>query len=319
MLDFDLLDHLRTAAQAADLEDVEVVSPEESDVPLDDMRLHVLDWGVPPLPLGVDPTARSAGEGGASARPPILLLHGGGLTAHTWDLLCLTLRPQYRCIAPDLRGHGDSAWSTEQRYQLSDHCADLEGLVAHFGLDRFVLVGMSLGGAVAMTYAGQHADGLDALVLVDVGPEMSGGGGQRLRDFAASSTELDSIDAYVERALAFNPRRRPELLRRSLLHNLRKTPNGKWAWKYDPRRTLPPGTDPGRRRDVMWANVERITCPTLVVRGAQSDMFLAHDAAKLVSRLPKGEFVEIPGAGHTVQGDQPRALSEAMQSFLAKR
>src|SRR5215207_9911924 len=287
MHETDLLDHLHIAAQAAGLDDIEVVSPRQLDVPLDDMQLHVLDWGGP-------------------SDTPIVLLHGGGLTAHTWDLLCLTLRPNYRCIAPDLRGHGDSAWSPERRYRLDDHRADLEGLVDHFGLNRFVLVGMSLGGAVSMTYAGQHADRLAALVLVDVGPEMSGGGGQRLRNFADTSAELDSIEAYVERAMAFNPRRKPKLLRRSLLHNLRQTPSGTWAWKYDPHRWLPPGADPGRGRDVMWANVERISCPTLVVRGAQSDMFLDQDAEKLLERLPNGTIVRIDGAGHTVQGDQPR-------------
>jgi pimeloyl-ACP methyl ester carboxylesterase len=297
MLDSDLLYHLQAAAEAAGLDDVDVVAPTQIDVPLDSMRLCVLDWG-------------------GRAESTIVLLHGGGLTAHTWDLLCLTLRPNYRCLAPDLRGHGESAWSPERRYRLEDHRADVEGVVEHFGLDRFVLVGMSLGGAVAITYAGQHADRLAALVLVDVGPEMSGSGGQRLRNFAAESAELDSIDAYVERAMQFNPRRHPELLRRSLLHNLRQTPTGKWAWKYDPNRWLPPDADPGRRRDVMWANVERIICPTLVVRGAQSDMFLEADAQKLIEHLPNGQFVEIPGAGHTVQGDQPRALSEAMREFL---
>jgi pimeloyl-ACP methyl ester carboxylesterase len=298
MHDSDLLDHLHAAADAANLADVEVVLPAQTDLQLEDcMRLRILDWGGP----------------GAT---PVVLLHGGGLTAHTWDLLCLTLRPGYRCIAPDLRGHGDSAWSPERRYRLEDHRGDLEGLVAEFGLDRFVLVGMSLGGAVAMTYAGRHADKLSALVLVDVGPEMSGAGGHRLRAFAADSAELDSVDAYVERARAFNPRRRPELLRRSLLHNLRQTPTGKWAWKYDPNRWLPPGADPGRAHDVMWANVERITCPTLVVRGAQSDMFLASDAEKLLEHLPDGHLVSIEGAGHTVQGDQPRQLAAAIGHFL---
>jgi pimeloyl-ACP methyl ester carboxylesterase len=298
MPEFDLLDHLQSAATAADLSDIEVVQPAQHDVHVGDMRLNVLDWG-------------------GDAETTILLLHGGGLTAHTWDLLCLTLRPEYRCIAPDLRGHGDSDWSAERRYRLEDHRADVEGLVDHFGLERFVLVGMSLGGAVAMTYAGQYADRLDALVLVDVGPEMSGGGGQRLRSFANESAELDSIEAYVERAMAFNPRRRPELLRRSLLHNLRQTPTGKWAWKYVPHRWLPPDADPGRRREVMWSNVERISCPTLVVRGGDSDMFLDTDAQKLVNRLPDGQLVTIPGAGHTVQGDQPRALSRAMLEFLS--
>jgi pimeloyl-ACP methyl ester carboxylesterase len=300
MHDHDLLDHLSIAAQAADLDGVEVVSPKQLDLNLGDMRLRVLDWGGP-------------------AETPMVLLHGGGLTAHTWDLLCLTLRPNFRCIAPDLRGHGDSDWSSDQRYRLEDNRRDVEGLVEHFGLDRFILVGMSLGGAVAMSYAGQHPDRLIALVLVDVGPEMSGRGGERLRNFANTSAELDSIDAYVERAMAFNPRRRPELLRRSLLHNLRQTPTGKWAWKYDPNRWMPPGADPGRARDVMWANVARITCPTLVVRGAQSDMFLEQDAEKLLAHLPDGQFAQIEGAGHTVQGDQPRALSDAMHSFFSNR
>jgi pimeloyl-ACP methyl ester carboxylesterase len=298
MLDFEAVDHLRAAAAAANLGQLEIVTSEQYDVQLGDMQVHVLDWG-------------GSGE-------PIVLLHGGGLTAHTWDLVCLGLRPTYRCIAPDLRGHGDSSWSPDQRYQLADHRGDLEGLVAHLGLDRFVLVGMSLGGAVAMHYAGQHAEKLAALVLVDVGPEMSGAGRERLRSFAAESQRLESVDAYVERAMAFNPRRKPELLRRSLLHNLRQDSDGMWAWKYDPRRMGPAGADPDRRTEVVWAAIERIDCPTLVVRGADSDLFLEADAAKLVSRLHHAQFVEIPGAGHTVQGDQPRALTAALHTFLSR-
>jgi pimeloyl-ACP methyl ester carboxylesterase len=298
MLDFEAVDHLRAAAAAANLGQLEIVTSEQYDVQLGDMQVHVLDWG-------------GSGE-------PIVLLHGGGLTAHTWDLVCLGLRPTYHCIAPDLRGHGDSSWSPDQRYQLADHRGDLEGLVAHLGLDRFVLVGMSLGGAVAMHYAGQHAEKLSALVLVDVGPEMSGAGRERLRSFAAESQRLESVDAYVERAMAFNPRRKPELLRRSLLHNLRQDSDGMWAWKYDPRRMGPAGADPDRRTEVVWAAIERIDCPTLVVRGADSDLFLEADAAKLVSRLHHAQFVEIPGAGHTVQGDQPRALTAALHTFLSR-
>src|SRR5262245_13862326 len=123
MSEFDL-DHLRAAAETADLANAEVVSPVQLEVATGEMRLNVLDWGGP-------------------SDTTILLLHGGGLTAHTWDLLCLTLRPNYRCIAPDLRGHGDSAWSAERRYRLDDHRGDVQSLVEYFELDRFVLVGMS--------------------------------------------------------------------------------------------------------------------------------------------------------------------------------
>src|SRR3977135_563920 len=117
MLDFEAVDHLRAAAAAANLGQLEIVASEQYDVQLGDMQVHVLDWG-------------GSGE-------PIVLLHGGGLTAHTWDLVCLGLRPTYRCIAPDLRGHGDSSWSPEQRYTMADHRADLEGLCASSGRERF--------------------------------------------------------------------------------------------------------------------------------------------------------------------------------------
>ena len=298
MLETEAIDHLRDAAEAAGLPDVEVVAPTQFDVRLDDMQIHVLDWGGP-------------GE-------PIVLLHGGGLTAHTWDLVCLQLRPRYRCVAPDLRGHGDSSWSSSADYRLDAYRADVEGLVDYLGLERFVLVGMSLGGATAIHFAGRHAEKLSALVLVDVGPQMSGGAGrERLRNFSAQPP-LPSVDAFVERAMTFNPRRKPELLRRSLLHNLRQDDNGMWVWKYDPRRMAPTGADPARRGEAMWASVERISCPTLVVKGAQSELFMASDAEALVNRLPSPEFVQIEGAGHTVQGDQPRALAEAVQAFLAR-
>ena len=299
MLDAEAVLHLREGALAAGLTDLDVVMPDQFDVALGEMRLHVLDWG-------------------GSGQPTILFLHGGGLTAHTWDLVCLSLRPSNRCIAPDLRGHGESAWSPGQEYRLEDYRRDVEGLVAHLGLEHFVLVGMSLGGATAIHYAGAHADQLAGLVLVDVGPDMSGGGRERLRNFAVESAPMDSIEQYVERAMAFNPRRKPELLRRSLLHNLRQDAQGKWVWKYDPRRFTQAGADPGRRGNVMWAAVDRISCPTLVVRGADSDLFLEADAAKLMSRLPNAQFVQIAAAGHTVQGDQPRALVHALRQFLAQ-
>ena len=126
------------------------------------------------------------------------------------------------------------------------------------------------------------------------------------------------MDDFVAKAMAFNPLRRPEMLRRSLLHNLRQTPSGTWTWKWDPR--LHHGqTDETRtrRREMLWAAVPHITCPTLVVRGGKSDVLHDEDAVELAAALPRGSWVKIEGAGHTVQGDQPKLLVQELERFFA--
>jgi len=126
------------------------------------------------------------------------------------------------------------------------------------------------------------------------------------------------VEQFVDRALTFNPRRNRELLRRSLLHNLRRMPDGRWMWKYDQRhrgRALDPDAY-ARRRDLLWSAVDAVECPTLVVRGAQSDVFHDEDAERLAGRLRRGRWVKVEGAGHTVQGDNPAGLLVFLREFL---
>jgi pimeloyl-ACP methyl ester carboxylesterase len=264
------------------------------------MRFRYLDWG---------------GEG----KRPLLFLHGGGLTAHTWDLVCLALRPDYRCLALDLRGHGDSEWSPVMDYRIEAHRGDVEALVDHLGLEGFGLIGMSLGGLTALAYAGRHAARLSSLVIVDSGPEARQEGARRIAEFVAAPAEFASIDEVIGRALAFNPRRDASLLRRSLRHNLREMPDGKLTWKHDRRHRAK--FDPeewARRRQGLWDEIPRISCPTLVVRGGRSDVFHDEDAEKLARALPHGSWVRVEDAGHTVQGDNPRGLVAELRRFLAQ-
>lgn len=294
----EYLEHLRDAAAIAKLDLPAFVVPDEHQVVLGRMRFRYLDWGT-------------------SGRKPLLFLHGGGLTAHTWDLVCLALRQDYRCLALDLRGHGDSEWSPEMDYGIAAHSGDVEALVDHLGLDGLGLVGMSLGGLTAIAYAGRHAARLSALVIVDSGPEGREEGARRIQEFVAAPAEFDSIDEVIERALSFNPRRDPKLLRRSLQHNLRQMPNGKLTWKHDRRhRAKFDAAEWTRRRQGLWDEVARITCPTLVVRGGRSDVFHDEDAEKLAKALPRGSWVRVEDAGHTVQGDNPRGLVAELRRFL---
>jgi esterase len=298
---YDQREHLVEVAVLAGLElsKVEVVLPREGYFESSGLRLHYLEWG----------DAQS---------PPLVMLHGGALTAHTWDVVCLAL-PEYRCIAPDLRGHGDSDWALDGDYSSDAYRRDLEALVAHFGVECCALVGNSLGGATALRYTAERspAEQPEALVLVDVGPEMREAGRRRLRNFTDAPRELDSVEAFVERAVAFNPLRNRSVLRRSLLNNLRQLPSGKWTWKYDPNRfqRSPNGTPLPTVED-RWRDVQRVECPTLVVRGGTSDMFLDEDAAKLATALHNGRWLTIENASHTVQGDQPLALANAIRAFL---
>ncbi len=279
--------HLELSAATAGIALPEIVLPDERHLLLERMRFHYLDWGTPGL-------------------PPVVFLHGGGLNAHTWDLVCLALRRERHCVALDQRGHGESEWSPEMNYAIESHVGDLDRFVEALGLERFVLVGMSLGGANALAWAGRHSARLAGLVLVDVGPETRAEGVKKIAAFTSESTPLDSVDEFIERALAFNPRRNRELLRRSLLHNLRRMPDGRYMWKYDQRHRGK--VDPGahaRRRELLWSAVDGVECPTLVVRGAQSDVFHDEDAERLAGRFRQRPLGQDRGRRPHRAGRQP--------------
>jgi esterase len=257
-------------------------------------------------------------EWGASDRPALVFLHGGAQTARTWDLVCHELARERRCIALDLRGHGESEWSYELDYSIEAHAGDLEAFVREIGIEDFVLVGMSLGGIVALRWSLDRCDALAGLVFVDCGPWVRPEGGRRIGDFVRRAAQLETIEDYVEAAIRFNPRRDPRLLRHSLLHNLRRLPSGGWTWKHDRRAPFEPqGAE--RMLAPLRPGLRRLRCPVLIVRGAESDVFLDEDAERFARALPDAVWQRIPGAGHTVQGDNPRALTAALEAFLAER
>jgi esterase len=302
--EIDELGYLRAVADRSGVSVPRFVAPTEHSIELGGMQFHYLDWG-------------------EAGRPPALFLHGGGLNAHTWDIVCLALRERFQCLALDQRGHGDSQWSEALDYSTDAHLRDVTGFVDALGLSRFLLVGMSMGASNALAFAARHSDRLAGLVLIDIQPAIRTDGRQRIQDFVTAPTELASLDDFIERAMQFNPRRDRRLLRFSLLRNLRQQPDGNWTWKYD-RRHRVQGSSPERQareaaaRSALWTSAAEIACPTLYVRGADSDVTWREEMERVAAGLPRWQFVEVENAGHTVQGDNPKGLLRELDTFATR-
>jgi pimeloyl-ACP methyl ester carboxylesterase len=287
--------YLRSAALRARVSYKEMRTPVSRQIKVNGVNLHFLEWESP--------------------GPTVLFLHGGGLNAHTWDVVCLNLASKYRCIALDQRGHGDSDWDPEGQYSLERHASDLREFVTALGLKDLLIVGHSMGGLNAIMFASEFTQSLKGLVLVESGPDPRDDGAKRILDFLSLPPELDSIESFVERALTFSPNRDPMLLRTSLQYNLRQLPNGKWTWKYDNRRSSTP-EDRARNFQVIQGRLPLIACPTLFIRGGRSDVFRDEDAARITARLPLGSWVTVPDAGHSVQSENARDLSFELRRFF---
>jgi pimeloyl-ACP methyl ester carboxylesterase len=157
--------------------------------------------------------------------------------------------------------------------------------------------------------------------MVDAGPSMLAKGARRIVDFVTETAELDSLDEVIQKAIAFNPRRDPRLLRYSLLHNFRQGPSGKWTRKTDLRMwhaNMNREYERERLKERFLHAITRVNCPTLIVRGGMSDVFTSEDGQKLASEFSNGHYAQVGEAGHTVQGDNPRIFAKVLTQFLDK-
>jgi pimeloyl-ACP methyl ester carboxylesterase len=194
---------------------------------------------------------------------------------------------------------------------------DVAAFAASLRLDRFTLIGHSMGGRIAIKYAADHAARLDRLVIIDIGPEINLAGLQRVRDMMAHSPErIESEEWAVEYIRRGNPLQDVDMLRDRVRHGLKRRPDGELTWKY--AKGLRDMMRAGRRDAVdLWEPLPRIGCPTLVVRGAESDILSADVAKKMTERLSDGRLIEIEGAGHTVPADRPEEFVRQIRAFLS--
>jgi pimeloyl-ACP methyl ester carboxylesterase len=251
-------------------------------------------------------------------RGTVLLLHGGGQTRHSWKGAADVLRGAgWSSVSLDSRGHGESDWAPDGEYSMEALSCDLAVIAAEF--DSPVLVGASMGGLTSMVATGEGKVTPRGLVLVDVAPRIEPAGTQRIGDFMRARPEgFANLEEVADAVAAYNPHRpRPRSLE-GLKKNVRLRDDGRWHWHWDPAFMTPPAGEPNRLvdRDQLVAAARRVTVPTLLVRGVQSDVLSEEGAQELLSLIPGSRLVDVAGAGHMVAGDDNDIFARAVLEFL---
>ena len=270
------------------------ISPEPADAhfELSGLRLHYVDWG------------------NEEARP-FVLLHGLQDCARSWDAFASSARARFRVIALDHRGHGDSDWAPEGRYRLRDYISDVEGLFSHLGLRDCVLVGHSAGGRNAFMFALSHPDLVRASIIVDIDPDEINPESRRMFErYGREPSEWESIEAVVERLRSRQPSSTDEMLVHQALHMTRELEGGRRVWKRDP--TLLAAYE----RPDLWKEWSELKCPTLIIRGRQSDLLNHEVAVRMREALPGSRLAELEGGGHWFYQEFPGAFERTVRWFL---
>jgi len=264
------------------------------------LRLRYLEWGRP----------------GAL---PVVCVHGYTSSTEAFNALARRIQDRAHIIAMDVRGHGESAWSADGAYQYADQAGDLAALVDRLGIERFVLIGTSMGGVIAMVYAGQHGDRLRALVLNDIGPDVEAGSGRITQTVGSRPYDFASLDEAMQYRRETSPitAGRPLADKEETARGvLRERPDGRWAWKMDPAYIEQRVKQGPPKRPPLWPVLETLQCPTQLVWGTDSDVLSEAQAKRMVAALPKGELVSVPGIGHAPTLVEPPVLA-ALDRLLA--
>ena len=274
------------------------------------LRLHYVDWGNP-------------------GKPPLLLVHGGQDHCRNWDWVAAELRRDWHVIAPDLRGHGNSEWSQDGNYAMSSYVYDLAQLIHQQELAPVTIVAHSMGGNVALRYAGIYPDRVRKLVAIEgLGPSPKmlaerftmpvaermakwiegkrGLAGRMPRRYA-------SIEDAFKRMQEENKHLSPEQALHLTQHGVTQNEDGTYSWKFDNYgRVWTPYDTPQAEIEELWS---RITCPTLLIYGRESSASNPEVDGRF-RHFSTAKVVHFEGAGHWVHHDKLAAFLELMRDFL---
>ena len=274
------------------------------------LRLHYVDWGNP-------------------GKPPLLMIHGGRDHSRNWDWTAAALREDWHVIAPDLRGHGDSQWSPDGSYTMAGYIYDLAQLIHQQQLAPVAIVAHSLGGHVALRYAGIYPEAVAKLVAIEgLGPppamlaalgaksiaermdewirEQRGLAGRLPRRYA-------SIEDAFHRMQEENPHLTAAQARHLTVHGVNQNEDGTYSWKFDNYvRAWPPYDMPGRDVRFLWS---RIACPTLLLYGKESRFGSPAEDGR-AAPFRDARVVGVEGAGHWLHHDRLDDFLRIVREFL---
>ena len=252
------------------------------------LRMHYVEWG-------------------DAQATPIVCLHGLRAYGHWFDELAVVVSDRYRVLALDQRGRGETDWAADGDYTREAYVSDVEAFVETLQLDRFILIGHSMGGLNAIHYAARHPERVLALGILDIGPEIDPAGMQRIRaELGETPAGFDSWQAAKAFLQMRHPKASEENRQTRLTWMLKEGADGRIAWRID-QAIFDPNLKPDDPQQT-WDLLSQIRCPTLILRGGESDVLSVDTCQKMLTRIPDGRWVEIPGAGHMVIEDNPRGV-----------
>ena len=253
---------------------------------------------------------------------PVILLHGGGQTRHSWKQSGVKIAQKgWYVLAVDARGHGDSSWSKKQNYSFEYIAKDLLYIIQ--ALDKKpVLIGASMGGISSMMVLSTFPDIAKALILVDVSPKLEKKGVDRIFDFMGAKPEGYTSLEVVQKAISnYLPHRKNKGSTNGLKKSLRKLPNGNYGWHWDPAMlkvwtSLSSHRNPSEFAGLFNGVLQNLAMPGLLVRGGISDVVSKETVQELLAIAPNLQFVDIKDAGHMIAGDSNDIFTEALLVFL---
>ena len=263
----------------------------------------------------------AADSWGDPTQQAVILMHGGGQTRHAWKGAGQTLaQAGFYAISLDLRGHGDSDWVEGAHYTDLEMVDDLVCVLAEQGIEQPVLVGASLGGMVALSAIGQGKVAAKALVLVDIAPQFTEDGAERVLSFMAQGTSgFDSLEAVAAAIESYQPHRKASRSLDGLANNVRLGEDGRYYWHWDPAFLKQPERSARNAlRPRLYQYAEGLSLPTLLVRGGLSDILTEEGAQEFLQMCPHAQYTNVTDAAHMVAGDRNDLFTGAVVSFLAE-
>lgn len=259
------------------------------------LQMHCVTWGSP-------------------SAPPVVMLHGLRAYGQWFEEFAEAAAADFYLIAPDQRGRGLTDWAKDGRYDTDAYVADLLQLADVWPLQRFAIIGHSMGGTNAINFAARYPERVSALVIVDSSPELNPLGLARIaRETSAMPPSFDYEAAARSYLRALHVGASERSITTRLAWALAKQ-DGRITWRLDPA-IFPLKPDPPERS---WASLAAIECPTLVVRAGDSDLVTIECANRMVQTLKHGEGDSVPNAGHMVLEDNPEGFTEVVWPFLKK-